>query len=64
MDKLYWISLIASSVLLGEDRVELYGTNVDANGSIATATGNPVALYQDQIISADQLTYDRNTSVM
>lgn len=64
MDKLYWISLIASTVLLGEERVELYGTNVDANGSIATATGNPVALYQDQIISADQLTYDRNTSVM
>jgi LPS-assembly protein len=64
MRKLYWISLIASTVLLGDDRVELYGTMVDANGSIATATGNPVALYQDQILSADKLTYDRNTSIV
>lgn len=64
MGKLYWISLVTATVLLGEDRVELYGTNVDANGSTATATGNPVALYQDQIISADQLNYDRNTSIM
>ncbi|MBV5321101.1 MAG: LPS-assembly protein LptD [Sulfuricurvum sp.] len=64
MGKYIWISLITSTLLLGEDRVELYGTNVDAEGSIATATGNPVALYQDQIISADKLSYDRNASVM
>jgi LPS-assembly protein len=64
MRKFYWISLITSTVLLGNERVELYGTVVDANGSIATATGNPVALYQDQILSADELTYDRNTSIM
>jgi LPS-assembly protein len=64
MRNFYWISLITSTLLLGEERVELYGSNVDANGSLATATGNPVALYQDQIISAQKLTYDRNTSVM
>lgn len=64
MRNLYWISLIASSLLLGEDRVELYGENVDANGSIARAIGDPVALYQDQILSADQLIYDRNTSII
>ncbi len=64
MGKMYWISLFASTLLLGEDRVDLYGTNVDANGSIVTATGNPVARYQDQIISADKLSYDRNTSIM
>lgn len=64
MGRVYWISLITSTLLLAEDRVELYGSNVDANGSVATATGNPVALYQDQIISADKLTYDRNTSIM
>lgn len=64
MRNFYWISLITSTLLLGEDRVELYGSDVDANASLATATGNPVALYQDQIISAEKLTYDRNTSVM
>jgi LPS-assembly protein len=50
--------------LLAEERVELYGVNVDANGSLATAKGNPVALYQDEIITADELVYDRNTSIM
>jgi LPS-assembly protein len=64
MVKVFWGSLIASALLLAEERVELYGSNVDANGSKAIATGNPVALYKDQIISAEQLTYDRNTSVM
>lgn len=64
MHKFYWISLIASTVLLGQDRVELYGTNVDSNGSVATAQGNPVALYQNQILSADKLIYDRNTSII
>ena len=64
MRKFYWISLITSTLLLGEERVELYGDNVDANGSIASATGNPVALYQDQILSADELTYDRNASII
>jgi len=64
MRKFYWISLITSTLLLGEDRVEFYGTNVDANGSIASSEGNPVVLYQDQIITADELSYDRNTSIM
>lgn len=64
MRKLYWLSLIASTVLLGNDRVELFGTIVDTNGSVATATGNPVAVYQDQILSADELTYDHNKSVV
>ena len=64
MRKVYWISLIASTLLLGEERVELIGTVVDANGSVATAVGDPVVLYQDQILSADELTYDRNTSII
>lgn len=64
MHKFYWISLIASAALLGNERVELFGTNMDSNGSIATAQGNPVAFYQDQIMSADKLVYDRNTSIM
>ncbi|HZF69827.1 LPS-assembly protein LptD [Sulfuricurvum sp.] len=64
MRKFYWISLIASTVLLGDEHVELYGTTADTNGSIATVTGNPVVLYKDQILSADTFTYDRNTSII
>lgn len=64
MRKVCWISLIASTLLLGEEQVELYGTNIDTNETIATATGNPVALYQDQILSADELVYDRNGSII
>jgi LPS-assembly protein len=64
MRRFYWISLITSTVLLGDEHVELYGTTVDTNGSIATVSGNPVVLYKDQILSADTFTYDRNTSII
>jgi len=64
MRKFPLISLIVSTLLLGNDRVELYGTNADANGSIANAGGDPVILYQDQMLSAKELRYDNNTSVI
>ncbi len=64
MGKFCWISLIASSLLLAQERIELYGTTVDANGSVITASGDPVILYQNQILSADQVTFDKNTSVI
>lgn len=64
MRKFGWISLIASTILLGADRVELVGTHTDMNGSIAYAGGNPVMLYQDQIMSADEMFYDKNTTIV
>ena len=59
-----WLSLIASTVLLGSDRVEFFGTQADMNGSIAHSAGNPVIFYQDQVLSAAEMTYDRNTSIV
>lgn len=64
MRKLYWISLIASSCLLGNENVQIIGSGVDANGSIAHSSGSPVALYQDQILNAEEIQYDRNTSII
>lgn len=64
MRSLGWISLIASTILLAEERVEFYGTHADMNGSIAHASGNPVIFYQDQILSAEEMSYDRNTSIV
>ncbi|MBN2870094.1 MAG: LPS-assembly protein LptD, partial [Campylobacterales bacterium] len=64
MRRLGWISLIASTVLLANDRVEFFGTYADMNGSRAHAGGNPVIFYQDQILSASEITYDRNTTIV
>lgn len=64
MRKLYWISLIASSCLLGNEKVQIIGSGVDANGSIAHSSGSPVVLYQDQILNAEEIQYDRNTSII
>lgn len=64
MRSFVWISLAASACLLGNEQVELFGAGVDANGTKAKASNNPVARYQDQILSADEITFDRNTSII
>lgn len=64
MVKISWISLIASSVLLAQGRVELITHSAEANGSIIYAQDNPVVLYDDAILSATEMSYDRNTSII
>ncbi len=64
MSKFFLFSLMAASALYGSDRVEIFGEQVDANGSLATAAGSPVIVYQDQVLSATKLTYDHNTSIV
>jgi len=50
--------------LLAQERVELFGKSVDANGSIAHSKEPSVITYQDKILNADELLYDHNTSVI
>jgi LPS-assembly protein len=57
-------AVVSVTALIGGDRVELIGTNMDANGSLVHASSSPVIVYQDQILSADALTYDQNTSII
>jgi len=64
MRKLVSISLITCSALLAQDRVELFGGNAESNGSVVNAYGNPVITYQDKIVTANRLSYDRNTSII
>lgn len=64
MPRTLWLSIITASILYGGDRVEFVGTQVDANGSIVNASSFPTMLYQDQILSAEKLTYDDNTSIV
>lgn len=64
MHKLISISLLACSALLAEERVELFGLNTETNGSVVNVSGNPVATYQDKILTANRLSYDRNTSII
>ena len=64
MRKLISISLLACSALLAEDRVELFGVNTETNGSLVNAYGNSVITYQDKILTANHLSYDRNSSII
>jgi LPS-assembly protein len=64
MSKFFVLSVVAATFLYGGDKVELFGTQVDANGSIANTSGDPVMVYQDQVLSANKLTYDKNTSIV
>lgn len=64
MRNFFWISLAASTCLLANEHVELFGTGIEANGTVAKASQSPVASYQDQILSADEITFDRNTSII
>ncbi len=57
-------AVVSVTALIGGDRVELIGTNMDANGSLVHASSSPVIVYQNQILSADALTYDQNTSII
>lgn len=57
-------TVLSVTALMGGDRVELISSSVDANGSLVNAKFSPSILYQDQILSANTLTYDRNTSVV
>ncbi|MFA6189121.1 MAG: LPS assembly protein LptD [Sulfuricurvum sp.] len=64
MRKLIAVSIIACSALLANDRVALFGVNAETNGSVVNAYGNPILIYQDKILTAEHLSYDRNTSVV
>jgi LPS-assembly protein len=64
MRRLLFISAVASGCLLAEERVELIGMQVDANGSKAHSSGQPIMMYQDKIMNADELFYDQNTSIV
>lgn len=64
MRKWLYLSLAACSALAAQERVELIGVSADTNGSVVHAYGNPVILYQDKIVTANHIAYDRNTSIV
>ena len=64
MRRSIFISIVACSALLADDRVELFGSNVETNGSVVNAYGNPIITYQGKILTAEHLSYDRNTSII
>lgn len=64
MHKILLLSIVCASILLGGERIEIIASQVDANGSIVHSTSHPTIVYQDQILSAETMTYDRNSSVV
>jgi len=64
MRKTLLLSMVSASILIGGEQVEIIGTLIDVNGSLVSATAHPTIVYQDQILSAEKLIYDRNTSII
>lgn len=64
MRKAIILSAIGAAALFGGDRVEIIGTQVDANDSIVNSANFPTLIYQDQIVSAQKMTYDHNKSIV
>lgn len=64
MRKLIALSVTSATLLLGGERVEILGTQVDANGSLVSGSDHPTLLYQDQIVSAQTMRYDHNSSIV
>lgn len=64
MHKILLLSIVSASILLGGERIEIIASQVDVNGSIVHSTSHPTLVYQDQILSAETMTYDRNSSVV
>lgn len=64
MRKTFFLSVVSASVVLGGEQVEIFTSQVDVNGSVVNATTHPTLIYQDQILSAETIAYDRNSSVV
>lgn len=62
MRSFFYLSILSSTLLFAEQPFELFGERVEAEGSKVHATDQPVFLYQDQIMNANEVWYDRNTS--
>ncbi|MGD9971167.1 MAG: LPS-assembly protein LptD [Sulfuricurvum sp.] len=59
MPKWIFLSCIAAISLYGNDRVELFGSTADVNDTTVRVSGSPVVIYQDHLMNADEMIYDR-----
>lgn len=50
--------------MLANERVHIFGESAELNGSVVHAPHNPLALYQNAVLSTSDLSYDRNTSTI
>lgn len=64
MHKTLGLCLAASAFLYAGERVELFGTFVDMNGSLSHIGEDPLITYKDQILSADEIVYDSNRTLV
>lgn len=64
MHKTLGLCLAASAFLYAGERVELFGTSVDMNGSLSHIGEDPLITYRDQILSADEIIYDSNRTLV
>ena len=61
MFKFFLFFIILTSLLNGDDKVEVYATTIDTKNNVVKARGEVVVIYQDYHLSAQRAVYDRNS---
>ncbi len=64
MRKLIWLLLWVAGTLLAAQNVEVFATHVESNATHLFASDDVVVLYGDQYLSANKISYERNSSVL
>ncbi len=64
MAKRYLIALTAATVLLANDKISIYSQQIEGLDDKIETDSNPIVLYQDKILTADKITYDKNSSTI
>lgn len=61
MFRFFFLLLLLTPFLNGEDKVEVYATSMDTKDNIVKADGEVIVIYQDYQLSAQSAIYDRNS---
>jgi LPS-assembly protein len=57
----FWLGI---SALIAAENVEVYAIALDSNATHVYASGDVLVIYQDSYLTADAMTYDRNSSIL
>jgi len=64
MLKILFLSLLFFGSLFADEKVEIYATNIDTNGSIINATNGVSVMYKDYVLTAQKAIYNKSTGIL
>lgn len=64
MLRLFVVFSFIFTVLFADDKIEIYATNIDTNGSIINASNGVSVIYKDYILTSQKARYDRSNGML